>query len=108
MKHPLLKQNRKQQLGLLNKAKNTLIHYDDTIIYIGDSANEVNCSVVSIPGFCKVDKTEIVCRYEDVAVLLEDTVRKVFVDCCVIFRNGNILAKKGALNIVLLAKYYGR
>lgn len=63
---------------------------------------------MSIPDLCKIEDAEIVCRYEDVAVLLEDTVKKVFFDGFVVFSNGSILARKGTLNIVLLARYYGR
>ena len=39
-------------------------------------------------------------------MLFESTVKKVFIDAYVIFGNGHILAKKGSLNIALLAQYY--
>ena len=87
------------------RAKNTLVKKDDTVIYIGDKG-PIDCRVVEIPNFTNCPNAEILCRYEDVAVLLEDTVNKIFIEADVIFGNGSILAKRGSLNIVLLAKHY--
>lgn len=48
----------------------------------------------------------MVCRYSDITYFLEGSVTKIFIEAQYIFANGSILAKKGTLNLVLLAEYY--
>ena len=48
----------------------------------------------------------MVCRYSDITYFLESSVTKIFLEAQYIFANGSFLAKKGSLNLVLLAEYY--
>ena len=48
----------------------------------------------------------MICRYEDTAFILEQVVDKLIIQANIVFANGSILAKKGTLNMILMAKHF--
>lgn len=78
----------------------------DVILYIGEKEWTPNCQQVHIQGFNNCSQAELVCKYADVTYFLEGSITKLFLEGLYIFANGSMLAKKGSLNLVLLAEYY--
>jgi translation initiation factor 2B subunit (eIF-2B alpha/beta/delta family) len=48
----------------------------------------------------------LVCRFSDLSYFLEGSVSKIFIEAELIFSNGSILAKEGALNVALMGSFY--
>jgi translation initiation factor 2B subunit (eIF-2B alpha/beta/delta family) len=78
----------------------------DVILHIGEQEWRPSCQQVHISGFNRSPNAELVCRYSDITYFLEGSVTKIFLEADYIFANGSFLAKKGSLNLVLLAEYY--
>lgn len=95
---------RQYQKDLIKKGMESFVDSKDSIIYLNFSEEwEAPCEQVSLSKFNAVpNSTELVCRYSDVQFFIESRVTKLFVEGAFIFGNSGILAKKGALNIVLL------
>lgn len=79
---------------------------NDIVLYIGDREWNPPCQQIYVSGFNNCPRAELVCRYSDITYFFESGVTKVFVEAAYAFGNGSFFAKKGALNIVLLASHY--
>lgn len=54
----------------------------------------------------KCSNAEFVCRFSDLSYFLEGSVTKIFIEAEIIFSNGSILAKQGALSVALMGIFY--
>ena len=44
-------------------------------------------------------------HYEDISYFFDHRITKIFIEALTIFQNGSILAKRGTLNLVFMAKF---
>lgn len=79
---------------------------NDIALYVGNDRWTPLCQQVYISNFNNCRDAELVCHYQDVSYFLEGAITKIFIKADYLFANGSLLAKKGALNIVLLGQYY--
>jgi hypothetical protein len=98
--------SRAYQEELIFKEMEAFLSKKDVVLYIGSKNWYPSCQQVYVPDFNNCSEAELVCHYPDISYFLEGTVTKIFCQADFIFSNGSILAKKGALNIVLMGQYF--